>query len=376
MVRPYKTEGKEINYTGNKIFPKISNIFSKNYTIEEFENRVESFTIDEYWKNISKINDRIFRSVSNFFGGKGALFTLLPLTTRMISSPGAVYGKESISYTTDTSPITLQWFDYQKTAFLSESSQIYLELLLMQKGISQVYSIYNSFRKEIADTTHLSEFHHVEYEGRINQIENQKLAFEMIKKIISDLLEYNLEDLEVFLDSEDIKSLNDIINQDTLKIITFKEALNSLYEDTKEEKYLKFTQEHFGSWEEIRLTEIYDSMIGIREFPLLEVPFYHSEIKGSNPKVADNLDIIWPGYREILGSGQRIKSIEELEGKARIFELPKEDYLPYLNSRKYKNYLSTSGFGLGWERMLQGLLKLPFIWSGSQFPRVDKTLKP
>ena len=334
------------------------------------------FLKNKYWENIAKINNQVFLSSVEFFSKLGCLFTKLPLTTRMISSPGAVYGKEAINYTSDTCPITLNWFNLENIAYLSESSQIYLELTLIQNNISQVYSIYNSFRKEKADATHLCEFHHIEYEGQISQEENQKIAFRLIQKIIKDLLEKNLEDLKIFLFDLDIKELEKISNQKELKIITFKEALEKLYEDTKEEKYKEFTLKHFGSWEEVRLTEIYGEILGIREFPLLEVPFYHAIVDNSNPKVADNLDIIWPGYREILGSGHRVRSEKELEEKSKIFNLPKEDYKPYLQSRQFENYKVSSGFGLGWERLIQGILKMPFIYSASQFPRVDKTLKP
>ena len=117
-------------------------------------------------------------------------------------------------------------------------------------------------------------------------------------------------------------------------------------------------------------------MVLIREFPLLEVPFYHAMLDGKIPKVADNSDIIWPGYKETIGSGHRVRSEKELREKSEIFNLPKEDYKPYLQTRKLNNYKETSGFGLGWERMLHGLLEMPFIWSANQFPRVDGTLKP
>ncbi|MDQ1344253.1 MAG: asparaginyl-tRNA synthetase [Patescibacteria group bacterium] len=36
----------------------------------------------------------------------------------------------------------------------------------MAKGADSVFSIYNSFRKEPSDATHLSEFQHVEFEGK------------------------------------------------------------------------------------------------------------------------------------------------------------------------------------------------------------------
>lgn len=295
----------------------------------------------------------------------------------MISSPGAVYGKRKINYTTDTCPITLKWFDLTNKAFLSESSQIYLELALMQKGVDKVYSIYNSFRKEKADATHLSEFHHIEFEGKINQEENEDIALGLIKRIIIDLLRKNREDLFYFLSEERIKELENF-SEDIFKIpkITFREALDFLHEETGDDKYKEFTLKNFGIWEEIKLTEILGNMTLIREFPLLEVPFYHAPVDNKELKVANNSDIIWSGYREILGSGHRVRNEEELNKKAEFFNLPKKDYEPYLQTRRLKNYQETSGFGLGWERLLHGLLEMPFIWSASQFPRTDRSLKP
>jgi len=378
MLGPYTANlDGTISYKGNRIFRPILDISQCEVPIKEFEERVEGFNENEMWEHISKINHTINMSANEYFDKSGALFTLLPLITKMISSPGAVYGKGKINYTTDTSPIKLKWFDLQKEAFLSESSQIYLELSLVSKNVNQVYSIYNSFRKEKSDTTHLSEFHHIEYEGQISQKENETLALNLIKKIILDLIRKNKEDLEYFLFEEKLKELKNFAEK-ILEIpkIDFKEVLELLFKETGEEKYKEFTLRNFGSWEEVKITEILGNMILIKEFPLLEVPFYHAIVDGKNPIVANNSDIIWPGYREILGSGHRVRSEEELDEKAKIFNLPQEDYAPYMKTRKLKNYKETSGFGLGWERILQGLLEMPFIWSASQFPRVDKTLQP
>jgi aspartyl/asparaginyl-tRNA synthetase len=329
------------------------------------------------WGHIAKINHRINLSSNEYFDELNTLFTALPMTTRMISSPGAVYGKRAIDYTTDICPISLNWFNLQKKVFLSESSQIYLELAMIQKSVDHVYSIYNSFRKEKADSTHLSEFHHIEYEGKVNQKENEIIALNLMKRIIQDLLKKNKEDLAYFLSEEKLNELNEFA-ENILDIpkITFKGALDLLYKETEDEKYKEFTLKNFGLWEEVKLTEILGNMVLIREFPLLEVPFYHAMIDGKNPKVADNSDIIWPGYRETIGSGHRVRSEKELEEKSEIFNLPKKDYRPYLQTRQLKDYKETSGFGLGWERLLQGLLEMPFIWSASQFPRVDGTIKP
>lgn len=378
MLGPYQTnKDRTIKYRGNKLFSSIDNIQDIKVPIEEFENRVEDLRKDEMWSHIAKINNRINLSSNEYFDSLKALFTLLPMTTRMISSPGAVYGKEAINYTTDTCPITLNWFDLPNKAFLSESSQIYLELAVIQKGIDKVYSIYNSFRKEKADATHLSEFHHIEFEGKVKQEENENIALMLVKRIIEDLLVKERESLSYFLIEEKLKELEKLA-KDILNIprLTFREVLEILYKDTQDEKYKEFTLRNFGAWEEIRITEILGSMVLIREFPLLEVPFYHAVIDGKEPRVANNSDIIWPGYRETIGSGHRVRTIRELQEKAEIFNLPKEDYRPYLQSRELNTYVETSGFGLGWERLLQGLLEMPFIWSACQFPRVDGTLKP
>lgn len=374
---PYEAKkGGIISYKGNKIFRPIKDISKIKYPTKQIEGRVKSLASDPMWGHIARINHRINISSNEYFNKLGAIFTALPLTTRMISSPGAVYGKEAISYTTDTSPITLNWFDLPGNAFLSESSQIYLELSLLQKGIDHVYSVYNSFRKEEADPTHLSEFHHIEYEGKVSQKENLKIICGLITKIVKDLLDKNREDMAYFLTKDKLKELKKFSRMKEIPQVKFSDVLKALYEDTKNPKYKKFTLKHFSSWEEIRVTELFGGIIAITEFPLLEVPFYHAVVDGKTPKVANNADIIWPGYRETVGSGHRVRTIKELEEKAKIFELPRNDYKPYLQSRRLHKYVETSGFGLGWERLLQGLLEMPFIWSASQFPRGHTTLKP
>jgi len=376
MLGPYTAnKDRTIEYKGNKIFPPIRDVNRVNISVSDIEKRVKSLHDDLMWPAISRINNTINTTITNYFNSIGALFTPLPITTRMISSPGAVYGKEAINYTTDTSPITLKWFNLPKKVFLAESSQIYLEFALLQKEIDHVFANYHSFRKEESDATHLSEFHHVEYEGKVSQKRNLEIINSMLKNIVSDLINYNSKDLECFIEDRKIRDLEGMFSK-PIQIITLKEALSLLYKDTKDQKYKKFTLQNFGPWEEVRLTEIVGDIVGVSEMPLLEVPFYHAMKDNTKPRVADNTDIIWPGYRETVGSGHRVRSLSELEEKAIIFNLPKEDYEPYLQSRRFSDYKETSGFGVGWERLIQGILEMPFIYSASLFPRIHNTLKP
>lgn len=378
MLGPYRAEKDgAIFYKGNNIYPEQEGINNLNFCVDEARNRVLSMSTEKMWGKIARINHRINKTSNDFFDEMDSLFVPLPLTTRMISSPGAVYGKEKINYTSDTCPITLDWFDHPQKFFLSESSQIYLELSLIQEGVDHVYSVYNSFRKEHADFTHLSEFHHIEYEGKVDQKQNKEIILNYLSRIIKDLLTHEEQSLRFFLTEDSFRKLIDFQSKiKSVPQITFREALDCLYRETKDDKYKKFTMcGTFGSWEEVKLTEAFSNLVVVEKYPLLEVPFYHAQVKGE-PEVANNADIIWPGYREIIGSGQRINTIQELEKKAEIFSLPKEDYSPYLLSRKLKTYSQTSGFGLGWERLLHGILEMPSIWSVAQFPRTNFALFP
>jgi len=376
MLGPYLANSDgTVSYKGNKIFSKVENVHKIPVSKDELEQRVFSIHKNNYWSNISRINNTINTSATNYFNELGALFTPLPMITRLISSPGAVYGKEAINYTTDTCPITLEWFDLPSKAFLAESSQIYLEFALLQSGVDHVFANYNSFRKEPSDSTHLSEFHHIEYEGHVNQKQNQKILSDFYRRCIADLLKNNETDLAIFLSGEKLREL-EIESGKEIQEIKFTDAMKELYMQTKNDKYLKNSLQEFGSWEETMLTQIVGGTVFVTEMPLLEVPFYHAMKEGITPAVANNADLIGAGYREMAGSGQRIKSLKELKEKAVIFNLPKSDYEPYLQSRQFPDFKETSGFGLGWERFIQMVLETPFIHSASLFPRVHNTLKP
>jgi len=377
MFGPYRAKaGGQIAYIGNKIRKPISNVRTYKIDASALEKRVEDLNTNPMWMHISKINHTINFTTNKYFEELGAYFTPLPLTTRMISSPGAVYGKYKLNYTTDTVPIKLKWFDLPKEAFLAESSQIYLELALLQPGIDHVFANYNSFRKEPADATHLSEFHHIEYEGHVQQEKNLEIAWGLTKSVLMDILKNNQKSLEFFLDDEDFAKVKDLSKLTAVPKITFEQALDYLYRATKDKTYTKFSMQNFGSWEEIKVTELVDGIVAICEMPLFEVPFYHAPLKKNGRDLADNADIIWPGHREFIGSGHRVRNLAELEEKAIAFNLPRNDYVPYLQSRERPNYQETSGFGLGWERLLQGLLKMPTIDSVTHFPRVHNTLRP
>ena len=62
--------------------------------------------------------------------------------------------------------------------------------------------------------------------------------------------------------------------------------------------------------------------------------------------------------------------------KAEIFNLPREDYLPYLQSRDSVDYVITSGFGMGWQRLTHWLTDQPYIYEATVYPRTHLLPNP
>ncbi|HMS91348.1 MAG TPA: hypothetical protein PKC87_03955 [Candidatus Absconditabacterales bacterium] len=360
----------EIQFMGNKLFP--SQIIKKG-TIEKslLENRIDRIVNEKIFSHLHNLDNSVFFATIEYFKKIGAKWTNLPLTTLMISSPGEVYAGQTLDYTTDTLPIEIQnRFGTGKRIFLAESSQFYLELTLLMEHTEHVFSIYNSFRKEPSDLTHLSEFQHIEYEGKVGFEKNINIFMGLFEYIMQYIFDNNMDDLRVFLDEQQIKEKQDIIKKGPIRI-KFTDALNLLYNETKDDKYKEFTMKNFGSWEEIKLTELLGGNVIVENFPMLQIPFYHAiaEEKVNGVPVARNADFILYGYRETIGSGERIVDKETLLKKADIFNLPKADYLPYVISRDFATYKQTSGFGMGWQRLMQWITNQPYIYEATIIPR-------
>jgi len=367
----------QLEFKWNNIFDKF--IIDNDWIDENLlKNRVERVKTNKLFYHLNQIDNWIFYATVEYFKNIWANWSNLPLTTLMISSPGEVYAWQNLDYTTDTLPVELpNWFGKWKRIFLSESSQFYLELYLLINWLDQVFSVYNSFRKEESDATHLSEFQHIEYEGKTDLEWDKTVFVWLFNYIFNYLYKNNKENLLYFISEGELNLKKDLV-ENWPKIISFKEALDLLYRETWEEKYKEFSLKHFWSWEEVKLTEILWANVIVEKFPMLQIPFYHAIAKeevGWVP-VAKNADFILYGYRETIWAWERIKDKEILMKKAEIFNLPKDDYLPYLKTRDFEDYKTTSWFGLGWQRLVQWLTNQPYIYESTIFPRTHLIPNP
>lgn len=362
------SDNGKILYNGNRIF--------KPSILKNTKTSLKNLSVDGnvFNSHLIKINSSILSSCVEYFNNLGAIWCTSPLITQMITSPGEIFRGEQINYTTDSPPIKVKWFDGNSEVYLSESTQFYLEMILGKSNIEKVYSISNSFRKEKSSFTKLTEFQHVEFEGKLTQDENKNVAEKLIHFIIDKLCSNCGDSLDFFLTKDQHSSLRKLDTSFTN--IDFQEVCKILQKETSNNKYLDFSLKHFKDWEEILVSNLIKEPIWIEGFPLYEIPFYHKSntqnFENSNSEKSLSSDLILPGFRETIGSGERISEINEIMLKQRLFQLPEEPYNRYSEIRTDNNYKITSGFGLGLNRLCQWILKLPLIEYTTVFPRTEK----
>jgi asparaginyl-tRNA synthetase len=96
----------------------------------------------------------------------------------------------------------------------------------------------------------------------------------------------------------------------------------------------------------------------------------------TQPGIAKGVDVLAPeGYGEIVGGGERETDINKLIDAIRHHELPMQAFEWYLDLRRYGS-VPHSGFGLGLERIICWVCKLPHVRESIPFPRFVGNLFP
>src|SRR5690606_2948134 len=118
---------------------------------------------------------------------------------------------------------------------------------------------------------------------------------------------------------------------------------------------------------ERELTKDRTNPIFITEYPLNIKPFYVKQ-NPSDENTGLAVDLLAPyGFGEISGGGIREDNLSVLKNKIRQSNLKIDDYLWYLDLRKYGS-IPHGGFGLGIERFLRWILNFDDIKDVTLFP--------
>ncbi|MEM8892064.1 MAG: amino acid--tRNA ligase-related protein, partial [Bacteroidota bacterium] len=89
-------------------------------------------------------------------------------------------------------------------------------------------------------------------------------------------------------------------------------------------------------------------------------------------KTVGAMDILFPGIGEVVGGSQREERLDVLLAKMEQMNIPEEELWWYLDLRRFGS-APHSGFGLGFERIIQFVTGMGNIRDVIMFPRAPKS---
>ncbi|KAG0435874.1 putative asparagine--tRNA ligase, cytoplasmic [Dictyocoela muelleri] len=255
---------------------------------------------------------------------------------------------------------------FNEDAYLTQSSQLYLETVVPVAG--KAFCIMPSYRAEKSSTTrHIAEYTHVEaeladivFDDLINEIEQllTRTMSRFYKEMKNDIL-------EIYPDFEFHK-----IPDKKFKRISYSDAIKLL----NDEKYKKDDGSKFELGDDIPdhaerflVMKIGDGLpVFLTHFPSSQKPFYAK--RADNPDFVEAVDVLFPGIGEIVGGSMRCDDYEELMSGFKREGIDPAPYYWYTDMLRY-GPSPHGGYGLGFERLLMGLMKYENVNMACLYPR-------
>ena len=290
--------------------------------------------------------------------GAGEMFQV---TTLDLTNPPKVDGK--IDYGQD--------FFGDKTS-LTVSGQLEGEIYAL--ALSEIYTFGPTFRAENSNTSrHLSEFWMVEPEMAFYDLDDDMgLAEEFIKYLLADILENCYEDMEFFnqrIDKTILKTLQHILDNQ-FERLTYTDAIDRLQKSTETFTYSVEWGCALQAEHERYLSEkVFKKPIIVYNYPEKIKSFYMK--LNEDGKTVRAMDVLLPKLGEIIGGSQREENYDILLKRLKDSNLDPEEYWWYLDLRRFGS-APHSGFGLGFERLVQVVTGMENIRDVIPFPRTPK----
>ena len=279
---------------------------------------------------------------------------------------------------------------FGKETNLTVSGQLEAEAYAMALG--KVYTFGPTFRAENSNTTrHLAEFWMIEPEVAFCELDgNMDLAEDFIKSVLTYVIDQCKNDLE-FLEQRYAKTENKkpqahrssmglleklhFVVDHTFKRVSYTEAIDIL-KNSKPNKKKKF-QFPINEWgadlqsehERYLVEKYFKCPVILFDYPASIKAFYMR--LNDDGKTVRAMDVLFPGIGEIAGGSQREERLEVLKEKIKAIGLDEKELWWYLDLRTFGTAVH-SGFGLGFERLVQFATGMANIRDTIPFPRTPQ----
>ncbi|WP_419176908.1 asparagine--tRNA ligase [Desulfosediminicola sp.] len=318
---------------------------------------------------LARVRSRLSYAIHQFFNERGFAQVHTPIiTTSDCEGAGEMFQVTTVGKDGSRPKNDAEEF-FGKRAGLTVSGQLQAEVYALALG--NVYTFGPTFRAENSNTSrHLSEFWMIEPEMAFCDLScNMQVATEMLKYVLSDVLENCAEDMALFdkfIEKGLIAKLKSVIDKDFVHL-TYTEAVDELLAaDKKFEFPVEWGIDLQSEHERYLSEELYKCPLIVTDYPASIKPFYMRV--NDDGKTVAAMDILVPGIGEIVGGSQREERYEVLEKRMIEAGIEPEEYEWYLDLRKYGS-VPHAGYGLGFERLVQFVTGMANIREVIPFPR-------
>ncbi|MHA1129552.1 MAG: aspartate--tRNA(Asn) ligase [Candidatus Helarchaeota archaeon] len=256
---------------------------------------------------------------------------------------------------------------FGKEAYLAQSPQFYKQVGI--QAFERVFEIAPFFRAEKSRTRrHLSESWGIDVEVAFA---NDQDIMKIQEELLISIYEYVKKTCQKELELHKITNLQ--IPTAPFPKITFEEAIAI----AKKKGCEVSLEEDLSAEAERAVREDFETHFFITEFPLSCVAFYYGPHE-KKPQFTHKLDLLAPGIDglELTSGGQRITDATLLRRRAKEKGIAPKSLGWYLEMFEVGGIPPHAGFGMGLDRVVMTLLKLPNVQEAVMFPRTVDILQP
>ncbi len=328
---------------------------------------------------VARVRSAMSFAIHSFFNERDFVYVHTPIITGSdCEGAGEMFQVSTIDYEKklkEKGAIDFSEDFFGKKASLTVSGQLEGESYAL--ALKKIYTFGPTFRAENSNTSrHLAEFWMVEPEMAFCDIQgNMDTAEEFIKYILSAILEKCPDDMDFF--NERIQkgvadNLQSIISS-RFERISYTDAVNELEKAADSFEFPVSWGIDLQSEHEKYLTEkVYEKPVIITDYPKDIKAFYMKQ--NDDGKTVRAMDVLVPRLGEIIGGSEREADHDLLKKRIEASGLNPEDYWWYLDLRRFGS-VPHSGFGLGFERLIQFVTGMQNIRDVIPFPRTVNSLE-
>lgn len=320
--------------------------------------------------SVARIRSELSFAIHRFFHDRGFFLVNTPIiTTSDCEGAGEMFTVTALKPEEIGGPDP--WADdfFGRHAGLTVSGQLQAEIYALSLG--RVYTFGPTFRAENSNTSrHLAEFWMLEPEMAFCDLGcNMDLAESLIQNLIHVVQDRCSEDIALFdrfVSKGLCKRLENVVAHPFVRM-TYTEAVGELEKSGREFAFpVSWGMDLQSEHERWLCEELAGRPVIVTDYPKEIKPFYMRV--ADDGKTVAAMDILVPGIGELVGGSQREERLEILESRMHEAGLDLEEYSWYLDLRRYGS-VPHSGFGLGFERLVQFVTGMTNIRDVIPFPR-------